>query len=142
VLGTNYFPRNSGPYMWKDDFFSIEEISNDFRLCKMELGFDVIRIFLIWEDFMPTASAVSESAVEKLVQVANAADKWSLKLDITFFVGHMYVQSYNYFYLFTYFFLGVVRISCPSGFCLAIVGVLVLVLLRLLWCQMARPNQI
>jgi endo-1,4-beta-mannosidase len=50
---------------------------------------DVVRLFLLWDDFQPEPTSVSHEAVDNLVKVANAASDLGLGLDVTFFTGHM-----------------------------------------------------
>ena len=52
-------------------------------------GFEVIRIFLLWEDFQPEPSRVSLNMVKNLVDVADIASDAGIKIVPTFFTGHM-----------------------------------------------------
>ncbi|KAJ4462075.1 putative glycosyl hydrolase [Paratrimastix pyriformis] len=64
------------------------EIADDFLLIK-NVGMNVVRIFLLWEDFQPEYGTVSAESLEKLVRVADIAEQQNLLLDVTFFTGHM-----------------------------------------------------
>jgi endo-1,4-beta-mannosidase len=86
VLGVNYWPRRKAMYWWQN--FEASEVQEEFALIR-ELGLTVVRIFLLWDDFQPTPHAVSKSALAKLIQVADIAQQNQLRLDVTFFTGHM-----------------------------------------------------
>jgi endo-1,4-beta-mannosidase len=86
VLGVNYWPRRTAMGWWSN--FDRGEVRDDFDLL-VELGLRKVRIFLLWEDFQPSAERVSTRALDHLVSVADAAADRGLGLDVTFFVGHM-----------------------------------------------------
>ncbi|MFC1936471.1 glycoside hydrolase family 2 TIM barrel-domain containing protein [Chloroflexota bacterium] len=86
VLGVNYWPRRKAMYWWGD--FDPGEVDEEFALIA-ELGLNVVRMFLLWDDFQPEPSDVSEEALSNLVVVADTAAKYNLGLDVTFFTGHM-----------------------------------------------------
>jgi endo-1,4-beta-mannosidase len=86
LLGANYWPRQKAMYWWKR--FDAGEVREEFALAK-EIGLDVIRIFLLWEDFQPRPDEVSEARLRDLVTVADIAVEHGLGLDVTFFTGHM-----------------------------------------------------
>jgi endo-1,4-beta-mannosidase len=85
-LGINYWPISSAMRWWKR--FDIDEVERDFRLIR-EARFDSVRIFLLWEDFQPAPDRVSEKSLQRLVAVADIADRNSLSLIVTLFTGHM-----------------------------------------------------
>jgi endo-1,4-beta-mannosidase len=64
------------------------EVQRDFARIR-EVGFDSVRIFLLWEDFQPAPERVSEDALARLVRVADAAHGNDLSLLPTLFTGHM-----------------------------------------------------
>lgn len=73
--------------MWKN--FNACEIRDDFSVIA-DLGMTLVRIFLLWQDFQPESpDEVDERALTNLEQVANIASEFNLKLDVTFFCGHM-----------------------------------------------------
>ena len=71
---------------WKR--FDITEVQRDFARIR-EVGFDSVRVFLLWEDFQPAPDRVSERALAHLVDVADAAHDSDLSLLPTLFTGHM-----------------------------------------------------
>ena len=85
-LGVNYWPRRKAMYWWSD--FGPSEVGEDFDQIR-ELGLKLVRIFLLWEDFQPAPDQVSPKALEHLGQVCDAAADRGLKLNVTFFTGHM-----------------------------------------------------
>lgn len=86
TLGVNYWPRRKAMYWWSN--FDAAEVDDDFALLQ-ELGLNVARIFLLWDDFQPDPASVDATALKNLVTVADLAEKHGLGLDVTFFTGHM-----------------------------------------------------
>lgn len=86
ALGVNYVPRRKGVYWWSD--FDGGEVREDFALIH-ELGLNVVRVFLLWDDFQPAPDAVSSKALDNLTTVCDTAAENQLGLDVTFFTGHM-----------------------------------------------------
>jgi endo-1,4-beta-mannosidase len=86
TLGVNYWPRRKAMYWWSN--FDEGEVCDEFALIK-DLGLNVVRMFLLWDDFQPDPTTVSREAIENLVKVANIAADNGLGLDLTFFTGHM-----------------------------------------------------
>jgi endo-1,4-beta-mannosidase len=86
ILGVNYWPRRKAMYWWSN--FDASEVAEEFDVIR-DLGLNVVRIFLLWDDFMPTPDTVSPDALRALVKVADIAAERNLGLDITFFTGHM-----------------------------------------------------
>ena len=86
VLGVNYWPRKKAMYWWSD--FDPGEVEEEFSVIK-ELGLTLVRIFLLWEDFQPAPDEISLSALENLITVCDIAANQKIKLDVTFFTGHM-----------------------------------------------------
>eukprot|EP00211_Chloroparvula_japonica_P010227 CAMPEP_0119126664 /NCGR_PEP_ID=MMETSP1310-20130426/5502_1 /TAXON_ID=464262 /ORGANISM="Genus nov. species nov., Strain RCC2339" /LENGTH=100 /DNA_ID=CAMNT_0007116835 /DNA_START=137 /DNA_END=435 /DNA_ORIENTATION=+ len=87
LLGVNYWPRKKAMTWW--NHFDVKEVENDFQTIQ-DLGLSLVRIFLLWESFQPESpDRVAAKAVEHVCTVANAAAKYGLKLDVTFFTGHM-----------------------------------------------------
>lgn len=85
-LGINYWPVSSAMYWWLR--FDADEVRRDFARIA-EAGFDSVRVFLLWEDFQPSANRISERALQWLVTVADVASSVSLSLVPTLFTGHM-----------------------------------------------------
>ncbi len=73
-------------YWWSN--FEADEVREEFALLA-ELGMNVVRIFLLWDDFQPTPDAVSPEALQNLTTVCDIAAENNLGLDVTFFTGHM-----------------------------------------------------
>jgi endo-1,4-beta-mannosidase len=86
ILGVNYWPRRKAMYWWSN--FEADEVREEFALLA-ELGMNVVRIFLLWDDFQPTPDAVSPEALQNLITVCDIAAEYHLGLDVTFFTGHM-----------------------------------------------------
>jgi endo-1,4-beta-mannosidase len=86
MLGVNYWPRRKAMYWWSD--FDAGEVREEFSVIK-EIGMDLVRIFLLWEDWQPAPDRVSETALDNLAAVCDIAADLGLLLDVTFFTGHM-----------------------------------------------------
>jgi endo-1,4-beta-mannosidase len=86
TLGVNYWPRRKAMYWWSQ--FDHAEVDDDFALIQ-SLGLNVVRIFLLWDDFQPEPTSVDKIALKNLVKVADMAEKHNLGLNVTFFTGHM-----------------------------------------------------
>src|SRR5687768_2208673 len=86
LLGCNYWPRRKAMYWWSD--FDAGEVREEFSLIR-EIGLNIVRLFLLWDDFQPTPDAVSETALANLATVCDIAAENGLGLDMTYFTGHM-----------------------------------------------------
>jgi endo-1,4-beta-mannosidase len=86
TLGVNYWPRRKAMYWWSN--FDAGEVREEFSVIK-EIGLDVVRFFLLWEDFQPEPDSVSKTALENLTTVCDIAAENGLGIDLTFFTGHM-----------------------------------------------------
>ncbi len=86
TLGVNYWPRRKAMYWWSN--FDAGEVREEFSVIK-EIGLDVVRFFLLWEDFQPEPDSVSKTALDNLVTVCDIAAENGLGVDLTFFTGHM-----------------------------------------------------
>ncbi len=86
LLGVNYLPRKKAVYWWSD--FDAGEVREEFSIIR-ELGLSLVRIFLLWDDFQPAADKISPECLNHLVKVCDIAANLNLKLDVTFFAGHM-----------------------------------------------------
>jgi endo-1,4-beta-mannosidase len=86
ALGANYWPAEKGIYWWRE--FEVPPLHRDFSLAA-EYGLDLIRIFLLWEDFQPEINRVSVPALKDLVRVADLAQDHRIKILPTFFCGHV-----------------------------------------------------
>ena len=54
TLGVNYWPRRKAMYWWSD--FDAGEVREEFAIIK-EIGLNVVRMFLLWDDFQPDPTA-------------------------------------------------------------------------------------
>jgi endo-1,4-beta-mannosidase len=86
TLGVNYWPRRKAMGWWSD--FDAAEVREEFSLIR-ELGLDMVRLFLLWDDWQPTPDTVNLIALDHLQTVADIAADNGLTLNITFFTGHM-----------------------------------------------------
>ena len=86
ILGVNYWPRRKAMFWWSD--FDADEVREEFGVIA-SLGMQVVRIFLLWEDFQPAPDTVSPERLRDLRTVCDIAADLGLGLDITFFTGHM-----------------------------------------------------
>jgi endo-1,4-beta-mannosidase len=86
TLGVNYWPRRKAMYWWND--FDAGEVRDEFSLIR-DLKLEMVRVFLLWDDWQPTPDTVSKDCLNHIVTVADIAADLGLKLDVTFFTGHM-----------------------------------------------------
>ncbi len=87
LIGANFWPKRTGPWMYRDRFES-SAVASDLRELAA-LGANVVRIFCFLPDFLPTPDVVDEKARERLgavIELAANAGMWSIP---TFLVGHM-----------------------------------------------------
>jgi endo-1,4-beta-mannosidase len=71
-LGCNYWPRHSAMYMWRQlDLGAVRAELAHMR----DLGFRVVRFFLLTEDFLPAPLTVASDKVAQLVEVARIASE-------------------------------------------------------------------
>ena len=86
TLGVNYWPRKKAMYWWKD--FERAEVEAEFvEIAALKL--QVVRIFLLWEDFQPKSNRVSDRALSDLGIVLDVAREVGIKVMPTFFTGCM-----------------------------------------------------
>ena len=85
-LGINYWPSRGAMYMWRNP--DLGEIRAEFAHIA-DMGFDVVRIFALTQDFLPSAREVSRRAVDTLVQVVGAASDTGLRVVPTLIVLNM-----------------------------------------------------
>jgi endo-1,4-beta-mannosidase len=86
LTGVNYWPRRKAMYWWSG--FDAAEVADEFDVIA-HLGLDVVRIFLLWDDWQPTPDSVSSERLSDLGKVCDTAAERGLGLDVTFFTGHM-----------------------------------------------------
>lgn len=86
LTGVNYWPRRKAMYWWGD--FDHIEVADEFDVIA-DLDMDIVRIFLLWDDWQPAPDSVSTERLSDLGMVCDIASQRGLRLDITFFTGHM-----------------------------------------------------
>ncbi|HKJ39766.1 MAG TPA: cellulase family glycosylhydrolase, partial [Anaerolineales bacterium] len=86
TLGVNYWPRKKAMYWWND--FDAGEVREEFAVIK-DIGMNVVRLFLLWDDFQPEPNMVAKDKLNDLVKVTDIAAETGLGIDVTFFTGHM-----------------------------------------------------
>lgn len=86
LTGVNYWPRKKAMYWWSD--FDRYEVADEFDVIAT-LDMDVVRIFLLWDDWQETPDTVSRERLRDLGAVCDLAAEHDLGLDVTFFTGHM-----------------------------------------------------
>ncbi len=86
LLGVNYWPRRKAMTWWSA--FDGGEVRDEFALIR-ELGLTHVRIFLLWESFQPAPDRVDARALGDLRTVCDIATDQGLRLQVTFFTGHM-----------------------------------------------------
>ncbi len=85
-LGVNYWPAAKGVTLWKD--FDIDEVHCDMNTIA-ELGLDLVRVFLTWEDFQPDPEGVNCCALSRLTRLCDAVAAEGLKVIVTLNTGHL-----------------------------------------------------
>ena len=85
-VGVNYWPASSAMRWWRR--FDAGEVDHDFARIR-EAGGELVRFFLLWEDFQPQPTAVSDRSLAHLLTVADAARRHDLRIIPTLFTGHM-----------------------------------------------------
>lgn len=86
VTGVNYWPRKKAMCWWSQ--FDVSEVEDEFDVIA-SLGMEVVRIFLLWDDWQETPDTVSRERLRDLGSVCDVAAQRGLGLDVTFFTGHM-----------------------------------------------------
>ncbi len=86
VQGVNYWPRRKAMAWWSD--FDAGEVRDEFAQIA-DLGLEVVRIFLLWDDWQPEPDRVPTRRLHELEATLDAAHDVGLRLNVTFFVGHM-----------------------------------------------------
>jgi endo-1,4-beta-mannosidase len=86
LLGTNYWPRRKAMFWWEE--FDAGEVREEFAMIRA-IGLSHVRIFLLWESFQPKPNVISSEALSNLRAVCDVAADLGLKIQPTFFTGHM-----------------------------------------------------
>jgi len=85
-LGINYWPKRTAMWMWRE--FDIAEVRDDMAHIAA-MGFDVVRMFALTEDFLTGPRTVDTKNVNRLVEVARAVKDAGLKINPTLIVINM-----------------------------------------------------
>jgi endo-1,4-beta-mannosidase len=85
-LGLNYWPRRRAMYMWRE--LDLGEVNDDMAHIA-SMGFDVVRVFALMEDFLPGPLTVATGMVERLVAVSRSAKDAGLAIVPTLIVLNM-----------------------------------------------------
>jgi endo-1,4-beta-mannosidase len=85
-LGINYWPRQRAMYMWREP--DIAAVRDEMAHIAA-MGFDVVRVFALTEDFLPEPMRVAADRIGQLVQVVQAARDAGLRVVPTFIVINM-----------------------------------------------------
>lgn len=85
-LGCNYWPRRRAMYMWRE--LDLGEVRAELAHVR-DMGFDVVRLFALTEDFLPAPGVVDASRVDDLVKVVAAAKDVGLRAVPTMLVLNM-----------------------------------------------------
>jgi endo-1,4-beta-mannosidase len=85
-LGINYWPRQRAMYMWRD--FDLGEVREDMSRIA-DMGFDVVRLLTLTEDFLPAPMTVDPRMVRRLVDVVRAAKDAGVRVVPTLIVVNM-----------------------------------------------------
>ena len=86
LLGVNYWPRRSAMYMWQR--FDAAEIREDLARIA-DWGCDLVRFFLLWEDFQPEPGRCDRVMRDRLITFADAAQTAGIACIPTLLTGHM-----------------------------------------------------
>ena len=86
LMGINYWPRKKAMYWWAD--FDAGEVRDEFAMIR-GIGLTHVRFFLLWESFQPEPGRIDSRALGDLRKVCDIAAEVGLKLQPTFFTGHM-----------------------------------------------------
>lgn len=86
MLGVNYWPRRKAMYWWSN--FDADEVREEFDIIA-SVGMNVVRLFLLWDDWQPTSDSVSVERLRDFGTVCDIAAERNLGLNVTFFTGHM-----------------------------------------------------
>jgi endo-1,4-beta-mannosidase len=86
LLGVNYWPARTAMYMWQR--FDLGEIREDMARIK-ELGLDLVRFFLRWDDFQPDSNRMDRAMLRRFDAMMLTIADSGLRAIPTLFCGHM-----------------------------------------------------
>ncbi|MEA1912416.1 MAG: cellulase family glycosylhydrolase [candidate division WOR-3 bacterium] len=92
LIGANYWPRKTGPLMWRK--WDSEEVGEELEQMK-SLGMNVCRSFLYFPDFMPRPFDVNKDMLERFAEFVALCEKVDIYTIPTFFVGHMSGEDWD-----------------------------------------------
>jgi len=85
-FGANYVPRKRWWYCWQD--WDNRAVMEDLSAVR-ELGLDHVRIQCLWPIFQPGVGSISESVLQNMQLLLEAADKADLDVEVTVLNGWM-----------------------------------------------------
>lgn len=85
-LGVNYWPRRRAMSMWREH--DLAEVRDDMAHIA-NMGFDVVRVFVLMEDFLPRPRTIASAMIERLVAVSQSAKDAGLLIVPTLIVLNM-----------------------------------------------------
>ncbi len=85
-IGVNYWPRRSGLELWKR--FDLDEVHEDFSILS-EIGVNLARVTLLWEDFQTEPDSLRCSALAHLLGLCDAAASEGIRLELLLFAGNL-----------------------------------------------------
>jgi hypothetical protein len=83
-IGVSYWPRHTALDLWKQ--FDIDEVHEDFSIMS-EVGINLARVALLWEDFQPDPTSVRCAALAHLLKLCDAAASEGVRLELLLFAG-------------------------------------------------------
>jgi endo-1,4-beta-mannosidase len=86
LLGVNYWPSRTAMYMWQR--FDLGEIREDMARIK-EMGLDLVRFFLRWDDFQPAADRMDHGMLRRFDAMMLTIADSGLRAIPTLYCGHM-----------------------------------------------------
>ncbi len=85
-IGINYWPRRRAMYMWREH--DLAEVRDEMAHIA-DMGFEVVRLFLLTADFLPAPGRVDATMVSRLVDVCRVAGEAGLRVVPTLVVLNM-----------------------------------------------------
>jgi hypothetical protein len=93
LIGANFWPKRTGPWMYRDPW-NPTAVGEDLGELAT-LGANAVRIFCFTPDFMPAPDVVETEALQRLAATIDLAAKAGLWSIPTFLVGHMSGENWN-----------------------------------------------
>ena len=92
LIGVNYWPRKTGPLMWRK--WNPDEVKEELKQMK-DLGMNVCRSFLYWPDFMPAPDKVEHVMLDRFEEFISLCEDVDLFAIPSFFIGHMSGEDWD-----------------------------------------------